>query len=99
MDLSLMSILFSSEVKNAGYVGVQMVFDPTSKNAIAMVEAPNGRFDDLAKAIGACISTESGKGDFDMLFDMFTRVVMEGCKGRPDRMLKVASIIKETYEL
>ena len=47
MDLSLMSILFSSEVKNAGYVGVQMVFDPTSKNAIAMVEAPNGRFDDL----------------------------------------------------
>lgn len=97
MDLSLMSILFSSEVRNAGFVGIQMVFDPSSKNAIAMVEAPDGRFDDLAKAIGSSISTERGKGDFDMLFNMFTRIVMEGCKGRPDRLLKVASLIREAY--
>lgn len=98
MDLSLMSILFSSEVKNAGYTGVQMVFDPSSKNAIVMVETHEGDYEGLAKSIGSCLSTENGKGDFDMLFDMFTRIVMEGCKGRPDRMIKVASIIKETYE-
>lgn len=93
-----MSILFSSEVKNAGFIGLQMVFDPKSNNAIAMVEAPGGDFDGLAKAIGASISTGTGKGDFDMIFDLFTRVVLEGAKGRPDRMLKIASIMKETYD-
>ena len=98
MDLQLMSILFSSEVKNAGFIGLQMVFDPKSNNAIAMVEAPGGDFDGLAKAIGASISTGTGKGDFDMIFDLFTRVVLEGAKGRPDRMLKIASIMKETYD-
>lgn len=98
MDLSLMSILFSSEVKNAGFVGLQMVFDPKGKNAIAMVEAPGGDFEGLAKAIGASIRTENGKGDFDMIYDLFARIVLEGAKGRPDRMLKLAEIIKETYE-
>lgn len=98
MDLSLMSILFSSEVKNAGYTGLQIVFDPTTKKAITMVEAPGGDFDGLAKAVGGAISTGKGKGDFDMIFDMFARIVLEGAKDRPDRMLKLAEIIKDTYE-
>jgi len=99
MDLQLMSILFSSEVKNAGFVGLQMVFDPKSNNAIAMVEAPDGDFDRLATAIGNAISTEKGKGDFDMIFDMYSRIVLESCKGRPDRLIKLVKLIKETYGL
>ena len=93
-----MSILFSSEVKNAGFVGLQMVFDPKSNNAIAMVEAPGGDFEGLAKVIGASIRTGKGKGDFDMIFDLFSRIVLESAKGRPDRMLKLAEILKETYD-
>lgn len=93
-----MSILFSSEVKNAGFTGLQMVFDPNMKNAIAMVEAPGGGFDELAKAIGGSIRTETGKGDFDMIYEMFVRIVLEGAKGRPDRILKLAEKIKETYD-
>ena len=99
MDLQLMSILFSSEVKNAGFVGLQMVFDPKSNNAIAMVEAPDGDFEGLAKVIGDAISKEKGKGDFDMIFDMYSRIVIEGCKGRPDRLVKLITLIRETYGL
>lgn len=97
MDLQLMSILFSSEVKNAGFVGLQMVFDPKSNNAITMVEAPNGDFDGLARAIGSSISTGKGKGDFDMIFDTFSRITLESCKDRPDRLVKLITLIKETY--
>lgn len=97
MDLQLMSILFSSEVKNAGCIGLQMVFDPNTNNAIAMVEAPGGDFEGLARTIGASIRTGKGKGDFDMIFDLFSRIVLESAKGRPDRILKLAEILKETY--
>lgn len=94
-----MSILFSSEVKNAGFVGVQMVFDPNGNNAIAMVEAPNGNFNNLAKAIGHSLRNDKGKGDFDMMFNLFARIVIEGSRGRVDRMTMIREILKETYNL
>lgn len=97
MDLELMSMLFSSEVKNAGYVGMQLVFDPKGHMGIAMVEAPNGDFEGLARCIGTSISQKSGKGDFDQLYEMFVRIVLEGSRGRPDRMLRMAELIKESY--
>lgn len=99
MDLQLMSILFSSEVKNAGFIGLQIVFDANTNNAIAMVEAPGGDFDGLAKAIGGSIRTETGKGDFDMIYDLFVHIVLEGAKGRPDRIMKLAKKIKEAYDI
>ena len=98
MDLSLMSILFSSEVKNAGFVGAQIVFDPQGNNAIAMVEAPDGDFERLAKAIGHSLSANKGKGDFDQMYEMFARIVLEGAKHRPDRMLRLTELIKELYQ-
>ena len=97
MDLSLMSILFSSEVKNAGFIGVQLIFDPKTASGVAMVESLNGDLDGLVKAVSASIG-KRGNGNREEMFELFAKIVLESCKGRPDRLLKLSSFIKQTYE-